>query len=131
MKKIINATLAGKILLVVLSLLMLLHILILSGLLPHDFIWGGRAIDQSTMQGLEVSALVITFLFIVITSQKINDLKTGKRRVPVNIGMWLMFAYFIFNIFGNLTSSSQIEMIIFIPVSFILALSSLRLAIEK
>ena len=55
--------------------------------------------------------------------------KTLKKISDVLI--WIMVVYFAFMIFGNLIAKTLTEKVIFIPLSFIMFISSLRLAIEK
>jgi hypothetical protein len=52
----------------------------------------------------------------------IGYIKAGKLSSLVNIGVWLVFAFLLLNILGNLIAA---------PITVILALCILKLAIEK
>jgi hypothetical protein len=49
----------------------------------------------------------------------------------INIGVWLVFAFLLLNTLGNLASGVSFENLIAAPITIILALCALRLAIEK
>jgi len=57
--------------------------------------------------------------------------QVGKFYTAINIGVWLIFAYLLLNTLGNLASGISLEKLLFAPITIILALCALRLAIEK
>ncbi len=131
MKKLISVNFAGKGLLILLALLTVFHILILIEVLPPDIVWGGQ-LQESTenITVLELLALIVTLLFMLIAYAKIRSIKVGKPVKLLNIAMWIIFSYFILNIVSNLASAVSFENLVFAPLSVLLALFSLRLAIE-
>lgn len=132
MKKLISASLAGRILLVLLILLSLLHILLLLKVVPTDIAWGGQVSDSSSnMILLELLALVVILLFIMVVRVKLRNLRVGKSSKAANIGVWIVFIYFILNLIGNLLSSVTVENLVFAPYTLILAALALRLAVEE
>ena len=132
MKKLISARLAGNILLVALGLLALFHILVLLGVIPADIVWGGMVQGvPSNLVTLETVALLLTLLFILIIAAKTGYVQAGRLSSAVNIGVWLIFAYLLLNTLGNLASGVSFEKLIFAPITILLALYALRLALEK
>jgi hypothetical protein len=132
MKKLISARLAGNILLVALGLLALFHILVLLGVIPADIVWGGMVQGvPSNLVTLETVALLLTLLFILIIAAKTGYVQAGRLSSAVNIGVWLIFAYLLLNTLGNLASGVSFEKLIFAPITILLALCALRLALEK
>jgi len=131
MKRLINVKWAGNLLLIAFGLLAILHILILLNIVPSELVWGGQINDSATKLILELIALLATFLFAVIVAAKLDYIKAGKFRIVVNIGVWVIFAYLILNTLGNLASGVSLEKLIFTPLTVVLALCALRLAIEK
>lgn len=130
MLKLISAKLAGNIMLTFLALLLLFHVLLLLGAIPQSIAWGGQLDGSSDdIVMFELVAFFVLLFFALIIAIKIGyvNLKLNF----VNIGLWVMFAYFFLNTLGNLASSVVIEKLIFTPVTFVLALLSLRLAMEK
>ncbi len=132
MKKLISAKLAGNILLILFGALILFHILVLFNLLPSGMVWGGQAGNSSaSLRTLEIISLAITILFAVAVAAKVGYIKAEGFRGAINVFVWIIFAYLLLNIIGNLASSSSTEKLIFTPITVIAALLTLRLAVEK
>ena len=132
MKKLISARTAGNILLCAMGLLLLFHVLVSLKIIPSDIIWGGQIQNASAnLLTLEIIAFIITILFIVILLAKLEYLKVKKLRVLVNIGVWIIFIYFLLNTVGNFASGVSFENLVFAPITILLTLLALRLAIEK
>jgi hypothetical protein len=132
MKKLISAKLAGNILLFSLVLLFLFHVLVLLKIIPADIVWGGQIKGMpSNLVTLEMVALLVTAVFILIVAAKLGYVQAGKLSGAINVGLWLIFAYLLLNTLGNLASGISFEKLLFAPITIILALCTLRLAIEK
>jgi hypothetical protein len=131
MKKIISFKLAGDISIVILILLIVFHILVMVGIIPHTIVWGGRIEDGESLLTFELFGLVTSLLFLFIILAKVEYLKFEKFRKVVTILVWIMFVWFLLNIVGNLISTASLEKLIFTPVSIILTVLVLRLAVEK
>jgi hypothetical protein len=80
---------------------------------------------------LETIALLLTLLFMLIIAAKIGYLRAGRLSGAVNIGVWLIFLFLLLNTLGNLASGVSFENLIAAPITIVLALCALRLAIEK
>ena len=129
--KPLSITLAGNILLVLFGLLFVFHVLVIVGIVPSDIIWGGHADDSSvSLISLELMALMVTVLFAVIIAAKMGYIKSGRFQRASRVGMWIIFAYLVFNSVGNFASSNTFEMIVFGPLTIIMSLCALRLAID-
>ena len=126
-----DAGTAGKILMGLLALLMVMHVLLLMRLIPYEVVWGGNIKDESHLNFFEISALLITGIFLVIVAIKLGYIKAPRLNRVANIGVWIVFAYFSMNIIGNLTSETSWEKLIFIPLSAILAALALRVATQN
>ena len=132
MKKLISAQLAGIILLAAFGLLFLFHILVLFGIFPADIVWGGQIQGvQANLVTLETIALVVTALFLVIIAARLGYLRAGRLSGLVNAGIWLIFAFLVLNTLGNLASGVTFESLFAAPLTILLALCALRLALEK
>ena len=80
---------------------------------------------------LETVALLVTLLFMFVIAVKTSYIKMDKFRGAINAGVWLIFVFMILNTLGNLASAVSFENLVFAPITIILALCALRLAIEK
>ncbi|MCK4699855.1 MAG: hypothetical protein KAT38_05960 [Bacteroidales bacterium] len=130
MKKLLSAKLAGTILLVFMFLLIIFHLLIIFNVIPMDIFLGGQIKNTSTnILLMELIALVVTLVFILIITAKIN--KSAKYRKLVNIGVWIIFIYLILNTLANLASEQFIEKAVLAPMTLIMSFFAFRLAIEK
>ncbi|HEX6035235.1 MAG TPA: hypothetical protein VFY83_12400 [Anaerolineales bacterium] len=132
MKRLINAKLAGNILLAAFGVLTIFHVLVLLKVIPSEIVWGGQIQGvPSNLLTLETIALAITLVFILILAAKLGYIQAGKLSGAVNIGVWLIFIYLLLNILGNLASGISFEKLIFAPITIVLALCAFRLAVER
>jgi ABC-type transport system involved in multi-copper enzyme maturation permease subunit len=131
MKKIITVECAGKLLIGLMLLLILFHVMVLVSVVPRDFVWGGRLETQADMYQFEIVALIMSLIFMAVICMKVSYLKKQKKSTILNIGLWIIFSYFLFNIVGNLASKATLETYIFTPLSLILVLLIFRLIIEN
>jgi len=131
MKKLISPIVAGNISISILILLIIMHVLIILKVLPSYFVWGGQITDDASLYKLEFIALATIIPFLLIFMIKKWSMKSNKSQKIINVFLWLIFIWFLFNIIGNALSASTLEKILFIPISSILSLMSLRLALEK
>jgi hypothetical protein len=132
MKRLISARLAGNILLAALGLLFIFHVLVLFGVLPAEIVWGGMIQGgQTNLITLETVTLAMTLLFMLIVAARIGYMQVGRLSGAVRVGVWLIFIFLLLNTLGNLASGVSFENLIAAPITIILALCALRLAIEK
>lgn len=132
MKRLISAKLAGNILLIALGLLFVFHVLVLLRIAPADILWGGQIQDgQSNLVPLEIVALLVTILFVLIVAARIGTIQAGRFAGAVKVGLWLIFAYLLLNTLGNLAFGVSMENLVFAPLTLLLALCALRLAVER
>jgi len=110
------------------TLIIIYHVLIITGVLPQEAVWGNRIIDTEKLIQMEILAIVIMLLFISIVILKLRYKNHFK---AINILLWIVFSYSVLNIIGNILSGSQLEKIIFIPVTIIQSLLLLRIGVEK
>jgi len=132
MNKVIPVKLAGSVLLIALVLLAILHVLILFQVVPPGIVWGGQlGGSPGNLVVLETIALLVTLFFALIIAVKAGFIRTTRFKRAAGLGMWLVFAYFVLNTFGNLASGVSTERLLFAPITILLAVLALRLALEK
>jgi hypothetical protein len=112
-----------------LALLAVFHILVILNVIPSDMVWGGRSAPGSA-GCLETVGVTVTVLFMLVTAMRAGFLWPGRLRRTVRAAMWVVFVYFTLNVVGNVAAVSVAEKIVFIPVSVIMALLALRLAVS-
>ncbi len=131
MKNLISFKLAGTLTITIIVLLIIFHILLLLGVVPSDIVWGGKAADKALLIKLEIFSLVTSFIILAVICAKLQQNINVKFRKVINVGIWIIFGYFLLNIVGNLASGVTTEKLIFTPITIILSVLLFRLAIEK
>ena len=111
------------------SLVILFHVLVISGIVPHDLVWGGKIQDRSRLYGFEAVSILVNLILIIAV--------VSKRRHPhhpnrvVNTVMWIFVLIFVLNTLGNLAAERRLEMLLATPLTFVLAVLCWRVAIER
>lgn len=130
MKKRISTQRAGQVLTALLVALVIFHLLLLTGIVPYDMVWGGRLNSAEEMQQFELMSIVINAIMILFVVLRMGWLKMPVSNLIPRIAMWLMVVLFAFNTLGNILSQNEFEKLVFTPLTLILALLSLRLALR-
>jgi hypothetical protein len=132
MLKFFSARLAGNLLIIGFVLLALFDVLILVGIAPSSVVMGGAVQNTSGSGGvLIVVALLVTLFFIFLVAAKLGYVQVPRLMPAINIGIWLIFVYLLLNTLGNVASGVTAENIVFAPLTVVLAICALRLALEK
>ena len=131
MKSVISKKAATFASLCILVLVILFHFLILTGVVPFDIVWGGRLKDASQMIRFEIISIFINLLMLVVVANSAGMLKLKINQKIIRGGIWIMFVLFLLNTVGNLFSNNHFEKIVFTPITFLLAVFTFRMAIDK
>lgn len=131
MQKIISERVAATGLLLILSVMVLFHVLVLTGIIPFEIVWGGRLKTQGEMLKFEAASIFINLVMLGIVSLKAGLLKAPVSPFFIRVSLWAMSALFLMNTLGNLASVNAFEKMVFTPLTLLLALFSLRLAWNK
>lgn len=118
-------------LLILLSLLLVLHFVILAKIIPYNLVWGGRLRSNKEMYRFEIFSIIINSLFIIIILVQANLLATEIPKKIINYALWLMTGLFLLNTVGNAISENKLEQIVFTPITILLAIFSLILAVSN
>jgi hypothetical protein len=130
--KIISENFAGRALTVMFSLIILFHLAVIFGFVPIDVIWGGRLKTQEELYVFESISLVLNALMLWVILLRMDYLKSSinPKSKAISVILWLMFCLFLLNTIGNLMAFNNLETYIFTPITLLLAIFSLRLAIK-
>lgn len=131
MKNYLPERLAIYGLLISLSLIIGFHVLVVTGIIPFQIVWGGRLESHSQMLSFEGISIFLNLIMIAVVALHANFLNWRVNRVIIRIGLWVMFGLFLINTIGNLFSVNELEKLIFTPITLLLSLFSLRLATAK
>lgn len=114
----------------ILTAVILFHGLVLVGIIPQDIVWGGRLRTREELVEFELVSIVINFNMVLFVSVRAGIINLSIKPILIRIVLWLMVVLFILNTLGNLLSQNDLERIIFTPITLLLFVLSLRLAIE-
>lgn len=130
LKKVISQRVAALGLLTLFSLVIAFHFLVLAKVIPYKIVWGGRLENDAQMIRFEVVSIALNLIMLTWVSIKSGYLKWEISQRWIQSGMWIMVALFLLNTVGNLFAINDWERWIFTPLTFLLAMFSLRLAID-
>lgn len=118
-------------LLLVLSIFLALHFLILLKFIPYNIVWGGRLKSDAEMYRFELVSIVINLFFLLIILVQSSILNLDFPQKIMTTLLWFMTALFALNTIGNITSKNKIEQIYLTPITVILTICSLILALTN
>jgi hypothetical protein len=131
LKKVISQRVASLGLLILFLLVIIFHILVLVQIIPYQIVGGGRLENVTQMIRFESISVALNLFMLTLVAIKSGYLKWRLDRRWIQIGLWIMVALFSLNTVGNLLAINDLERWIFTPLTLLLAVFSLRLAIEK
>ena len=129
--KKIDIKLAAGIVMALLSVIVVFHLLVLSGVIPYNIVWGGRLESAAQMYVLETVSLAVIHAVILVVAIKGGYIKPFLPPKVVTILLWLLTALFALNTVGNLFAESTVETMLFTPITLISAVLLFRMAIER
>lgn len=118
-------------LLVLLSLFLLLHLIILLKLIPYNLVWGGRLKSDKEMVRFEIFSILMTSLFIIVILVQADFLTIDIPNKIITYALWLMTGLFLLNTLGNAISKNKVEQRLFTPITILLTIFTLILALSN
>lgn len=116
-------------LLIIFSISLVFHFLVVLKIVPYNIVWGGRLMSDTAMYRFETVSIVLNFLFLLIMLVSLNILNVSFSKTTMTIIFWIMAALFALNTVGNLQSKNKLEKILFTPITVLLTIFSLILAL--
>lgn len=83
------------------------------------------------MYRFEISSILINALLVIVVLVQANFLTIDIPRKIITAILWLMTGLFLLNTLGNAVSKNKLEHRLFTPVTILLTLFSLRLALSN
>jgi len=131
MLKKIPELLALRLMMVLFSAVLIFHLLVIIDIIPFTIIWGGKMKTHEDMLVMEGVSIGINLLFLGIVLlrfyQRFNSSIVNKLRFV----FWIFFVLFSLNTLGNLFAETLTETLVFTPLTIMLAVLSLRLALKN
>ena len=107
------------------------HILVLIQVIPYKIVWGGRLENDTQMIRFESISIALNLLMVGLVAIHAGYLKCSLNKRWIQVGLWAMVILFLVNTLGNMFAINDWERWVFTPLTFLLAVFSIRLAIEK
>ena len=117
--------------LAILGTVVVFHVLVASGVLPKTIVWGGRITDPAQVVRAEIVSIVILLATAAIVAMRWRSLAQGSPNIVAAVGTWVLVVLFAVNTVGNLFARTLFERMVFTPLTLLLALLMLRLALEE
>jgi len=127
MEKFISETTAIAITTAILAAIIIFHLLIATGIVSYEIVWGGRIENPDQMIVMETISILVNLLMLVIIGLRARFLEWKVSKKVIRIGLWVMVIIFSLNTIGNLLAETMLEKAIFTPLTILLALMSYRL----
>lgn len=131
MKNLLSFRFSAYALTSLLALVVVFHVFVTVGIIPYQIVWGGRINDRSQLIPFEILSILINIFLILLVAIKAGFIPMKINISVIRIFIWFMVLLFLFNTLGNLLSKNDFEKWIFTPITFLLAMFSLRLALES
>ncbi|MBN9607288.1 MAG: hypothetical protein J0G30_11820 [Actinomycetales bacterium] len=126
------APIAAVVFTVLLALLAVFQIALIAGAPIGRFAWGGQ--DRVLDPRKRVSSVVAVVLYVgfaVLALTRAGVLFDAGQALPVVIAMWVVFGYLVLGVLLNALSRSRAERFVMTPVSLLLAILALVVALGR
>ena len=131
MNKLFTKRTASYCILITLSLIVLFHLLVLTGIIPFHIVWGGRLTNHPQMVRFEMISIAVNLVMLAVVAIHDGILKLRIKPLLIRIVLWCMCGLFLLNTIGNLLSTNTVEKIVFTPLTLLLSICCFRLAVNK
>jgi len=98
-----------RILIGLLFAVILLHLCVITKIVPSDITWGGRLQNDTEMYVFEAISILVNLFLAWILLMKGQLIKYKFPNQIVNLILWAFFAIFIFNTIGNVFAKTFFE----------------------
>lgn len=122
---------ASVALLAILGAVVIFHVLVVGGVLPKTIVWGGRISEPAQVIRAEIGSIVILLVTAAFVVMRWRSLAHGSPNFVAAAGTWVLVILFTLNTVGNLFAKTLFERVVFTPLTLLLALLMLRLALER
>ncbi len=116
-------------LIILLSLFLVLHFAILAKIIPYNLVWGGRLKSVKEMYRFEIFSILLNVLFVIVVLVQADLFALHTPKKILHVALWLMTGLFLLNTVGNAMSKNKLEQRVFTPITILLTIFSLILAL--
>ena len=125
------ATFAQYGLIFTLSGFLIFHFLVLFKIIPYSTVWGSRLKSDKEMYRFEIVSILLNSFFLIMLFVHSNILTISFSEIIMKIFFWTMSVIFTINTLGNMVSKNKLEKLLFTPLTILLTIFSLILALTN
>ena len=119
---------AALTLLAIFTCVVVLHLLVLTGVVPHDIVWGGRLQGASQVRSMALVSLCVNLACMAIVAARAGLIKSPLPARHLTVLLKLLVLLFALNTLGNLFAASWFETLVFTPLTLVATVLLYRLA---
>ncbi len=119
------------VLIVLFALVLVFHACVLGGLVPLQYVWGGRITSREDLIQKEAVSILLNAAMLLTCLRHRRLLRKGRSNIFLRIVFGLMAVLFALNTLGNLMAEQSLETVIFTPITVLLTVLSLHVALAK
>lgn len=112
------------------TLTLIFHLLVLIKVIPYTIVWGGRLKSDRDMYRFEIVSLLLNAIFLLVILFRSGLIASPLSENVLVYILWAMAALFFLNTIGNLFSKNRWEKIIFTPLTLLLAMFAIVMALD-
>lgn len=129
--KNISVKTAARTINILLFLAVLFHVLTMSGIISMDNAWGGRVSDRQQFMMLELVSISIVIFALMIVSMRAGFMSRMFSISTIKVLLWIFVVVFALNTIGNIMTIPAIEGLIGTPITLVITILMLVLALNK
>lgn len=125
------AVLAANLATILMGLFIGVQLLLAMGILPVTMAWGGRQKELTpNLRMASMAAIIVLAVFIYILRYRAGLVGRLPTPTPICMLAWVVTGFMALNTLGNFASLSRIERWLFGPLSLIITLASIIVAVS-
>jgi hypothetical protein len=113
------------------SMVIVFHLLVISGIIPYTIVWAGRLQSTRDMQLFESISILLNMVLLLVVTMKGSYIAAVVPQKVLNAILWVFIVLFSLNTIGNMMAKYTLETILFTPLTFVSAILCLRIVMEK
>ena len=105
----------GIMLMICSSFGLILGFLVIIGIVPKDYVWGGRITENSQLLILESTTFIVNTLILWVIAMRVGFMKQRMKSKNITIILYILMALMALNTVGNIFAQTTFEKLMAIP----------------
>lgn len=114
-----------------LSMVIVFHLLVVSGIIPYTIVWAGKLQSTREMLLFESISILLNLVLLLVVTMKGGYIAAAVPQKMLNAILWVFVVLFSLNTLGNMMAKYTLETILFTPLTFVSAILCMRIVMEK